>query len=219
MSIKVILFDHDGTLVDSEPTHFRIWQGVLAPYGAELSEAVYREHHAGLPALANAEDMIARFSLAVEPTLLARQKAAATREFLSQSAFPLMPGVLQVVRHFHTLGLRQAIVTGSGHAVVTATARTHGLEPMLATTVSSDDVERNKPHPDGYLLAMQRLGVSAEECVAVEDTEHGLAAAVGAGITCLAVPNDMSQHQDFSRAADRFGGLADIVEWVEARRR
>ena len=163
--------------------------------------------------------MIARFSLAEEPALLARKKAVATREFLDHSAFPLMPGVLEVMRHFHALGLHQAIVTGSGHAVVAATARSHGLESMLATTVSSDDVERNKPHPDGYLLAMQRLGLAADQCIAVEDTEHGLAAAVGAGITCLAVPNDMSRHQDFSRAAARFGRLADIAEWVEARRR
>lgn len=214
MPIKAILFDHDGTLVDSEPAHFEIWRTVLARYNTELSERQYRDIYAGVPARANALDMIARFSIAETPERLVEQKVVETREYLSRTAFPIMPDAREVTGHFHSQGLRMAIVTGSSQAVVAATTRTHQLAPYFETVVASDDVERNKPHPDGYLLAMQRLGVQADECLAIEDTEHGLMAAADAGIPCLVVPNAMSMHHDFSRATASFGGLAEVRGWV-----
>ncbi|MGL6162598.1 HAD family hydrolase [Microbulbifer sp.] len=217
MSIKAILFDHDGTLVDSEPAHFRIWRKVLSGYGVDLSEQQYRDHYAGVPSRANAVDMVSRFSIEAEPDSLAREKVLAMSDFISRTAFPLMPGTRETVRRFHALGLQLAIVTGSGQEVVTATTRTHSLLSLFATVVSGDDVQRNKPHPDGYLLAMQRLGLSAKECLAVEDTEAGLNAATEAGIDCLVVPNDMSTHHDFSRAREKFARMDEVGEWVERR--
>lgn len=215
MPIKAILFDHDGTLVDSEPTHFELWKQILTRYGVDLSEQHYREHYAGVPALGNAQDMVSRFSLNEAPEHLARQKAQATSEFLSRRAFSLMPGARGLIEYFHRLGMRMAIVTGSGREVVAATAQGHGLQPFLETLISSDDVQRNKPHPDGYLLALRRLDLGPDECIAVEDTEHGLAAAAAAGIPCLAIPNIMSVHHDFSLAVDTLGELSDIKCWLE----
>lgn len=217
MSIKAILFDHDGTLVDSEPAHFRIWRKVLSGYGVDLSEQQYSDYYAGVPTPANALDMVSRFSIETEPESLARKKVLAMSDFISRTSFPLMPSARETVRRFHALGLQLAIVTGSGQEVVTATMRTHALRPLFATVVSGDDVQRNKPHPDGYLLAMQRLGLSAKECLAVEDTEAGLNAAAEAGIDCLVVPNDMSMHHDFSRAREKFARMDEVGEWVERR--
>lgn len=219
MPIKAILFDHDGTLVDSEPAHFEIWRAVLARYDTDLTEQQYCEYYAGVPAMANALDMIARFSIAGTPEQLVEQKAAGTREYLSRTAFPMMPGVREVVGHFHSRGLRMAIVTGSSQSTVAATTRTHQLAPYFDTVVASDDVERNKPHPDGYLLAMRHLGVTADECLAIEDTEHGLTAAAEADIPCLVVPNAMSAHHDFSRATASFGEMTEVLEWVTDRQR
>ncbi|MFC6632107.1 HAD family hydrolase [Microbulbifer taiwanensis] len=214
-SIKAILFDHDGTLVDSEPGHYQLWRQVLSGYGVDLSERQYAEHYAGVPTRANALDMIARFSIDGTAEALMRQKTQAMGAFLARNAFPPMPGALQIVRRFYALGLRLAIVTGSESEVAKATTRTYALEPMFTTLVAGDQVERNKPHPDGYLLAMRRLGVTAQECIAIEDTEHGLAAAAAAGITCVAVPNAMSRHHDFSRATATCEGLAEVERWIE----
>ena len=76
---------------------------------------------------------------------------------------------------------------------------------------------RNKPAPDCYLLAAQRLGLAPAQCVAIEDTQAGVTSAVAAGMACVAVPHALSRHQDFSRASAVVDSLADAVAWIEAR--
>ena len=86
--------------------------------------------------------------------------------------------------------------------------RFHRFEALFSVVVSGDDVRHSKPAPDCYLLALARLGLRADECLAVEDTEHGLRAASLAGVGCLAVPTEMSRHHDFSLAAGIFADMA-----------
>src|SRR5688500_14131414 len=136
LPIRAVLFDHDGTLVDSEPTHFRMWQEVLAAYGVPLSEKQYKDYYAGVPTAANAVDMVSRFSINEVPATLADAKNSATRTFLSRTAFPLMPWVKEVLPLFHSGGLRLAIVTGAGSNGVQATLRAHSLHDFFETVVS-----------------------------------------------------------------------------------
>lgn len=219
MTIKAVLFDHDGTLVDSEPTHWRLWQDVLRTHGAILTEQHYKDYYAGMPTAANAADLAERFAIDRTPAALAEDKYAITRSFLSRSAFPLMPGVREVLPLFQASGLRMAIVTGAGRNGVAATLKAHSLDGIFETIVTADDVRYSKPSPDCYLLAVANLGLEPEDCVAIEDTEHGVAAAAAAGVACLAVPNEMSKHHDFSRATQVFSDLLSTVAWVTAAAR
>jgi HAD superfamily hydrolase (TIGR01509 family) len=219
VAIKAVLFDHDGTLVDSEPTHWRLWQDVLRTHGAELTEQHYKDYYAGMPTAANAADLAERFAIDKDPAALAEDKYAITRRFLSRNAFPLMPGVREVLPLFQAGGLRLGIVTGAGRNGVEATLRAHKLHGVFETIVTSDDVKYSKPAPDCYLLAAKKLGLAPEDCVAIEDTEHGVAAAAAAGVACLAVPNEMSKHHDFGKATQVFGDLIATVAWVTAAAR
>jgi len=151
MPLRAVLFDHDGTLVDSEPIHFLVWKAVLAPYGFALTEEQYRERYAGVPTLANARDLVQRFGVAEDPFALAEAKNAATRDYLRRSAFPLLPGVREAIATFAGLGLRLAVVTGASAFGVDATLRAHGLASHFAVVVSVDDVRHSKPAPDCYL--------------------------------------------------------------------
>lgn len=214
MRISAVLFDHDGTLVDSEPTHFQMWQKVLASYGVALSEKQYKDYYAGVPTVANAIDMVSRFAINEVPATLAEAKNSATRTFLSRSAFSLMPGVKEVLSLFRSDGLRLAVVTGAGRNGVQATLRAHSLHDFFETVVSGDDVRQSKPAPDCYLLAIERLGLPPSECIAIEDTEHGVNAATSAGIACLAVPTAMSKHHSFAKAAAVFSELSASVPWI-----
>jgi HAD superfamily hydrolase (TIGR01509 family) len=201
LPLRAILFDHDGTLVDSEPVHFALWNTVLAKYRVHITEQHYKARHAGLPTRANAEDLAARFRLPVASAALAAEKNAATVAYLAHHAFPLMPGVVEAIGEFSALGLKLAVVTGANANGIRATLRAHALESRFCLTVSGDDVRHSKPAPDCYLFALERLGLRADECIAIEDTEHGLQAAAQAGIECIAAPTEMSRHHDFSRAA------------------
>ena len=215
-TLKAVFFDHDGTLVDSERVHYELWRDVLVTHGVALPEEQYRLCYAGVPTLDNAVDLVARHALAIPPLALAEEKRAATRAYLARQAFPLMPGAKEAVGHFCAAGVRVAVVTGSTRPDVDDTLSWHSLGGSVKIVISGDDVRRNKPAPDCYLLALQRVSASPSECVAIEDSEHGVLAATSAGLVCVAVPNPMSRHQDFRRASAVVTSLADAVRWIDS---
>lgn len=214
MLLKAVLFDHDGTLVDSEGAHWKIWQEVLQHHRIGLTESDYKAHYAGMPTPANAQELVARYALDVSPAALAQQKNEATRQYLGRTAFPLMPHTLEVIEAFRGQGAKLAVVTGAGPDGIQATLQAYGLADRFSTIVTGDDAQRSKPAPDCYLLALEKLGLQAEECIALEDTEHGVRAAVAAGIACCGVKNAFSETHDFSHAVATFDNLQDATEWI-----
>lgn len=215
MSIQAVLFDHDGTLVNSEPVHFELWNRVLKTYGVQLTEQQYKDLYAGVPTPANAVDLINRFGIPTDAVALAKAKNLQTAEFLEQQSFPLMPGVTQTVSSLHQLGLKLGVVTGASANGVRVTLGANQLESLFSVTVSGDDVLRSKPEPDCYLLALERLSLKPEDCVAIEDTEHGLRAAALAGIACLTIPTEMTKNHDFSLASAVLPNMNAALEYIQ----
>ncbi|MCC6869294.1 MAG: HAD family phosphatase [Burkholderiales bacterium] len=214
---RAVCFDHDGTLVDSEPIHYRLWQAVLEPYGIALTEAQYKERYAGVPTLANAQDFVARYRLPVSADALSEQKQEAMRAYVARAAFPLLPNVREAVAGLHARGLRLAVVTGALRVSVGTTLREHDLGGWFDVLVCAEDVARNKPAPDCYRLAAQRLGLDPAQCVAIEDTAAGVTAAAAAGVPVVAVPHALSRLHDFSRAVAVFDTLTEAAAWIEDR--
>ncbi|MBT0569677.1 HAD family phosphatase [Curvibacter sp. CHRR-16] len=218
--LQALLFDHDGTLVDSETGHWQQWNQALAELGVSIDEADYSAHYAGLPTVNNAQRLLDTLLCESESRKppeqrltvqdLVARKQAATRAYLQGGAFPLMPGVREMLQFCQQAGLRMAIVTGARQFVVEATLRFHGLEGVFETVVSADDVQHSKPHPACYLLALQRMGLQASQALAVEDTQFGLAAAHGAGVACVAIPTPLSAHHDFAKAVRVMESLGQL---------
>lgn len=217
MRFKAVLFDHDGTLVESEGQHFALWNQVLAPYGFALTLAQYKDLYAGVPTDANAADLVERFGVQESPEVLARLKNESAQAYLQANAFPLMPGVRESIAQLQAAKLRLGVVTGARGYAINATLRSHDLAPAFETVVSADDVVHSKPAPDCYLLALQRMGLAAQDVVAFEDTEHGVAAAVAAGLACVAIPTEMSASHDFSAATVTLPSMRDAVCWALAQ--
>ena len=217
MGIKAILFDLDGTLVNSEITHCQMWVDILAEYNIKFSEDDYKNYYAGIPTAQNAIDMIQRYSLDVDAATLTQAKVAATHAFVSSKTYPLMPQAIETLDFFKKNGLTVAMVTGADRVSVNANLRAHNWHDVFAFSVSGDDVLNGKPAPDCYLLSLEKLGLSADECVAIEDSEHGLTAASRAGIACLAIPNSMSEKHNFSRATAVLKHLGEAQDWVVGR--
>ncbi|WP_165396811.1 HAD family hydrolase [Sphaerotilus mobilis] len=216
--LKAVLFDMDGTLVDSEGAHWQAWVRVLRRHGAELDEATYRTHHAGMPTLDNAVDVQRRYALSATVDELVQAKVDETRAHIAREGYPLQPATRATLDWCHAHGLRCAVVTGASQEAIHTVLGPHGLLAHFDTLVGMDDVPRNKPFPDCYLLALDRLGLQAGEAVAFEDSQHGLAAAVAAGVPAIAIPTPISAEHDFSRATAICTDLVAATDWLTRHR-
>ena len=212
--IKAILFDHDGTLIDSENTHYEMWKDILFEYGVHLSFEEYSQKYIGIPTDSNAIRFIDNYSLEVSPQTLINAKTKSTNTYLSKNAFPLMPGALESIAYFNTLGLKTGIVTGASREGVDATIKAHQLEKSIVTIVSGDDVKNSKPAPDCYLLAAKNLNLQTKECIAIEDTIYGVTAATSASIKCVAVPSSDYTNDGFEKAIFTCKSLDEATSWI-----
>jgi HAD superfamily hydrolase (TIGR01509 family) len=179
-----VLWDLDGTLIDSEPYWDAATADLIAAHGVSwsqahsdaligndlLTSARYIKRHGGveLPA-------------AVIVDLLLDGVARRVAEHL-----PWRPGARELLAELNQLGVACALVTMSYRRLADAVVA--ALPPgSFATVVAGDDVTHGKPHPEPYLTAAARLGVRPAECVAIEDSPTGLASAVAAGVPALGV--------------------------------
>jgi HAD superfamily hydrolase (TIGR01509 family) len=215
-SFKAVFFDHDGTLVDSEVVHMAIWQEVLARYDAVLSNEFYADECAGVPTSQTAVVFIEKFKLSLNPAELIMIKREAEALRLARSPYPLMPHTREIVRLFAEQKKTLAVVTGAPTHAAQHSLHAHGLHTYIPRVFSGQDTPRNKPAPDCYLLAMEQLGLKPHECIAFEDTEHGLHAAADANIACFAVPHALSKGQDFSRATAIFSSFEEAMSALSA---
>jgi HAD superfamily hydrolase (TIGR01509 family) len=203
-SFKAVFFDHDGTLVDSESVHMAIWQEVLLRYGATLTNTFYADECAGVPTSQTAQVFVDKFALQITPTELIKIKREAEALQLAKKPYPLMPYAREIIDLFQRQNKMMAVVTGAPIHAAQHSLNAHGLTEFIPRVFSGQDTPRNKPAPDCYLLALKTLGLTPSECIAFEDTEHGLQAAADANIACYAIPHALSKGQNFSRATAMF---------------
>ena len=126
-----------------------------------------------------------------------------------------MPYAKESVEFFLNKNLKTALISGGPRDEVILKLKRTGLFPLFSVILSGSDVKRGKPNPDVYLLGLERLEVESKSCIVFEDTAYGLEAATRAGIKCLAIPNEFSREQDFSKATKVFNNLKEAVGWVE----
>jgi len=214
MNIKAVLFDHDGTIADSEFAHFEMWREVLNKYKVILSHEEYTSQYAGIPTTTNAKTMVENYSLNVESTVLVLAKSNATNEYLAKQAFPLMKGAFESIRYVYEQGFTIGVVTGAGREGVENTLKNHGLEKYVSVVVSGDDVEHSKPAPDCYLLAMEKLGLQSLDCLAIEDTYNGSLSAIRANIKCIGVSPSASVRDVFSDTIYECSDLNMATQWI-----
>jgi HAD superfamily hydrolase (TIGR01509 family) len=197
-----LIFDFDGTILDTETHEFRHWAQLYAAHGLTLQLSDWQvgigtwgafDPWAGLP-----EHVLARRD-AVQAQL--RQDILAAVE-----ASDLRPGVAPLLRGARQRGLRLALATSSDREWVTRWLARHDLLDLFETLCTRDDVRRVKPDPELYALACQRLGLRPEQCLAVEDSLNGATAAVAAGCRVTVVPNEVTASQPFPPSWPRLDG-------------
>ncbi len=212
--IRGIIFDHDGTLINSEQMHYESWRDVLRDYHIEFSVEEYILEHNGVPTSRNAEIIVESYGLEESPQILVRKKMALSQQRFDERPSPLMPYAMETLQRGYESGYALAIATGTGRKEIQQTMAAHRLGHFFSAIATRDDVTQSKPAPDVYLLAQRGLGLDVEECVAVEDTRTGVRSAKNAGLRCIAVVNDFSSGQDLSEADYRCQHLAEAFDLI-----
>jgi HAD superfamily hydrolase (TIGR01509 family) len=184
--LAAIIWDFDGTLVDTETPQYEAWAEVFRTAGATLTLTDWSRFVGTVPELTLAELLEQRVGRA------RRLEAERLSDRLAEprlAVAPLCPGVRPLLRAARQHGVRLAIASSSPRAWVLPHLRRHGIEEHFETVAAGDDVAAVKPDPALYLLVLERLGCPADRVLAIEDSPHGALAARAAGLTCLVVPN------------------------------
>ncbi len=195
--INAVVFDMDGTLVDSEPLHEQAERLMMASLGLNVFE---HEHKSFVGATDRHMWSVLKEKYKLSFTLddLIRMKQKKYLEVLNGNVRP-MPGVLRILSELHgkiPLGLASSATIHEINLVVDSL----NIRKYFKAIVSGDEVKNSKPAPDIFLEAARRIGTSPSSCLAVEDSLNGVISAQRAGMKTLAVPNTRTQHMDFSCA-------------------
>ena len=174
-----LVFDCDGTLVDSMPLHTRLWNDCLAPYGVELPQG-YIDRHAGKPTEVIVELINEQYRVAINPPTLHEEKERLYRARIEEVG-PIEPVVATARRWRGELPM--AVVSGGCRENVELSLRANGMQDWFPVILTADDPIAPKPAPDLFLAAAEQLGLPPEACHAFEDADAGIAAARAAGMT------------------------------------
>jgi putative hydrolase of the HAD superfamily len=198
MTIKAVVFDFDGTLMDTETCAYDAFCGIYEEHGQRLALEAwavgigthgafdpYEELERLMGKPTDREAIQARFAEVHEANLL---------------KIGLFPGVLARLEEARRLGLAIGLASSSDRAWIERHLVSQGIRHYFQVIRSSDDVERVKPDPTLYRLAVEALGVKPNVAVAIEDSVNGLRAAKAAGLFGIAVPNRVTSGMDFKEA-------------------
>ncbi len=232
MTLQALIFDVDGTLADTErdghrpafnaafAQHQLDWQWSVECYadllsvtgGKERIQYYLRKYRPDAPLPQDLSAFIAQ---------LHKDKTRHYTDLLATGKIPLRPGVERLLREAKAAGLRLAIATTTTVDNVTALLRHSLCEESISwfeVIAAGDVVPAKKPAPDIYLYALDKLGLSAQACLAFEDSENGIRSACGAGLRTIITINDYTRTHDFSDALLVLNHLGEAAQACEVLR-
>lgn len=202
MTFSGIIFDMDGTLVDSEV----LWEAAEAEMFRERNMDYadeVREQVIGLRLDEFFEKLIAIYDLNESVESLAEELIGRMLVLIPQQ-LELKAGAQEILDYAQQAGLPYCIASSSPMSIIESVVDAKGWREQIPHLFTADSVERGKPAPDVYLYAAEQLGINTSEAVAIEDSRNGAKSAVAAGMTCYVVP-------DFHTKADAFAEITPHV--------
>ena len=209
--MKAVLWDMDGTLIDSEPLHRRSLLGVLASLdvttGPELFEATV-----GRDERAVYRGCVERFSLVIsEKDWIARRNAIYTQ---GAALLESRAGAMAALRFLRDLRVPQTVVSNASRELLDVNLAVLGLQDLRAVTVSRSEVQRGKPEPESYLRAANLLRVPARGALVVEDSPVGAVAGLAAGMRVLVWPSADVNADAFPSGCTHVSTAAELAEFL-----
>lgn len=214
---EAVIFDFDGVILNSEPIHYQACVQVLSSLDIRLDYPEYVEKYLGLadkdmfPKILTDRGM--RYTPADRDALVARKLHIYQEMIHRNDHLPMITHVDNYLLHISKIVRKIAICTGSSRKevdLILAKLKQGIFQSYFDLMVTADDVQQGKPSPEGYLLTAKHLNVVPEQCLVIEDTPHGVAAAKAAGMYAVALLTTYQRHQ-FQHADKVIDGFQQLM--------
>ena len=207
---KAAILDFDGLLADSEPFHYKAYNEVFERYGHTLDKKEYWMEWTSKGKGIAGEIERHNLKLDVDPVELRKQKFEVYTQFCESGEIKLFPDAIDLVKKLAS-NHKLAIASGSWATDIRHILRNAGALELFPVILGKESAKREKPFPDIFLNAAEKLGCSPAECFVLEDALKGLNAANEADIPCIILQNELNRNIDFKNAEMVFPSLADFV--------
>ncbi|MEH2053393.1 HAD family hydrolase [Nostoc sp.] len=205
--LAAILFDLDGTIVNTDPIHYRAWQEMLLNYSIEIDETFYKSRISGGLNPEIVKDILPQLS-AAEGQKFADEKEALFRKLASH--LKPLSGFSELLEWTDTHQLKRALVTNAPRLNAEFMLEVLGIKEAFHTVVLADDCIAGKPDPAPYQVALNKLGIQAGEAIALEDSPSGIRSAVSADIRTIGIA---STHDP--QVLQSFGAFMAIPDFTD----
>lgn len=185
--IKAVIFDLDGTIVFSHPTHFTAYERLFKDFGVTWTYEEFNKIFAGIGSPGIITKVLERNGIKdFDAKALAARKRDIFDEILKETKLQVVPGFFDFLEEINKRGLKKIIASGSHKINILNMLKNIGASAEFPLVVSGEEVANPKPAPDIYLEAARRIDVNPLKCLVLEDTEHGVNGAHMAGMKCVA---------------------------------
>lgn len=186
MRIDSVIFDFDGTIVDSEPNYYEADRLLMAEYGIDFTFEMKKEF-IGRGNTIMMKELNSRYNLPVTVEEMARRKNQLYLE-IALKGTPIYSEMLEFIKMLVREGIPIALASGTSSSILNRLVYHLGLQQYFDAVISSDDVGKSKPEPDIFLEAVKKLHSMPETCLVVEDSAFGIEAGLRAGMQVMAIP-------------------------------
>lgn len=213
MQLKAVLFDIDGTLVDSNHLHVTAWDEVFRDAGYEFDRATLHRH-IGKGGDNYVPSLLPHSSEEEQERLRDAHKQLFTGRYIKQ-AQPF-PGARELLRKVSESGLKVVLATSASAEELRTHVETLGAADLIDEDTNKDDVEESKPAPDVFAAALEKAGVEASEALVVGDTPYDLEAARGCGVDSIAVRSGGFSDEQLKGAIAIYDSVAELLKGYES---
>ena len=209
---KMLVFDMDGVLLDSEPLHASSMPRILRENGVtEMPDASLTVGKSSYIIWTNLQE---KYGLPGTPATLLNQQYTYLLEEMDARNVPVSEGLVDLLQECKEKGMLLGVASSSNRVLVDGTLKHLGIGSYFVVTVAGDEIPEKKPNPAVYLKAIEKVGVRPEEALAIEDSETGLLAASRAGIPAVGYRNPTSGNQDLSNSIGIVDRLAEVGKYL-----
>ncbi|WP_374328968.1 HAD family hydrolase [Soonwooa sp.] len=200
MSLKAVLFDMDGVIVDTEPLHRKAYFGMFRHYGMHVSEALFKTF-TGRTTDSVCLELIDKYNLDAQKEELVKKKRKIFKElFDNDPEFDLLPGVRSLIQHYFDNDIKLVLASSASNTTIEMVFIKFKLDPFFVGKISGADLKESKPHPEIFLRAAEIANEPIENCMVIEDSTNGILASHRAGIFCAAYKSEHTLGQDYTLA-------------------